>query len=276
MTKIIDGKKIRSQILESVKVGVAQLSFTPVFCDVLVGDDPVSLQYVNMKAKIAESVGISFSRAHFASTISTKDLVKEIAHLNKVPNICGLIVQLPLPAHLDVQIVLNAIDQRIDVDCLGKEASTLFYEGKSGSSFPAALACMAVLDSLQLDLTKKNIIVIGQGMLVGKPVTHLLGMRGLKAATIQSETEHKEERIKYADIIISATGQGKFITGDMIKEAAIIIDAGTSESMGGIVGDVDLESVKNVASYVSPTPGGVGPVTVAMLLSNVLKVAQKH
>jgi len=123
-------------------------------------------------------------------------------------------------------------------------------------------------------LSEKNIVMMGQGMLVGKPVTAMLKFINLSPFIITSETLNKNDIIKKADIIISAIGKGKYLTGDMIKKGAIVIDAGTSEYEGGIVGDVDLESVKNVASYVSPVPGGVGPVTVAMLLNNVLKVAK--
>ncbi len=273
---IIDGKKIRNEILESVKQDVALLPFTPVFCDVLVGDDPVSLQYIQMKARTAEAVGIHFHHAEFPINISTEELVIEIEKLNKIPNMCGLIVQLPLPGHIDRDLVLNTIDSSIDVDCLGKKASDIFYGGNITIGYPTALACMAILDSVISDLSGKSIVVRGQGMLVGKPVAHLFRMRGLEVSTMTRATENKETTIKNADIVISGTGQGKYLTGTMIKEGSIVIDAGTSESNGGIIGDVDLESVKDIASYVSPVPGGVGPVTVAMLLRNVLKVAQSR
>jgi methylenetetrahydrofolate dehydrogenase (NADP+)/methenyltetrahydrofolate cyclohydrolase len=272
---IIDGRKIKSEILENIKKQVKELSFVPVFCDILVGDDPVSAQYVNMKAKTAESVGIKFHRAEFPATITTDELVEEIRKINSLENMCGLIIQLPLPEGIDRDRVLDAIEPDIDVDCLGEKAKELFYSGNTALGYPTALACMRIIDSLSVDLDGKNIVVFGQGMLVGKPVKFLLEQRGLSVSTITRKTENKEELFKNADLIISATGQGKYITGDMIKKGAIIIDAGTSESDSGIVGDVDLDTVLDIASYVSPVPGGVGPVTVAMLLSNVLHVAQK-
>lgn len=282
---IIDGKKLGMEILFKVKSEVASLSFTPVFCDVLVGNDPSSLQYVGMKKKTAELVGIKFHNANFPGDITTDELVREIKLLNKVKNMCGIIIQLPLPTHLDRQKILNAIDSHLDVDCLGSIASEKFYKNENIVGFPTALACMAVLDSLDLDLHllvgKKNIVVLGQGLLVGKPVSALLRFRNLSPVVITSQTPNKEEFIKQADVIISGIGRGKYITGDMIKKGAVLIDAGTSESSSSppdarasIVGDVDLESVKDVASYVSPVPGGVGPVTVAMLLGNVLQVAK--
>ncbi|MEK7499160.1 MAG: bifunctional 5,10-methylenetetrahydrofolate dehydrogenase/5,10-methenyltetrahydrofolate cyclohydrolase [Patescibacteria group bacterium] len=273
---ILDGKKLREGILEDVKTGVARLPFVPVFCDVLVGGDPASAQYVRMKAKLATSAGIKFHNAHFADDISTENLVAEIKKLNILPHMCGLIVQLPLPGHLDVRAVLDAVSPDIDVDCLSTETSNRFYAGEVVPAFPTALACMEILDSLKLDLLDKKIVVVGQGMLVGRPVTHLLLVRGLNVETVTRTTENKEEIIKNADIIISGTGHAKLIVGGMVKKGVVIIDAGTSESKGGIVGDVDLESVESVAGYVSPVPGGVGPVTVAMLLKNVLTVARSR
>lgn len=271
---LIDGKKIRDEILTQVKKEVGDLPFEPVFCDVLVGEDPASVQYVKMKAKTALSVGMKFHNANFPSSIKTAELIKEIEILNKIPNICGIIIQLPFPEHINREEVLNAIDHRLDVDCLGKVASEKFYNNKNEIGFPTALSCMKLLDSLNLDLKDKKIVVLGQGMLVGKPVSSLLQFRNLSPIIITSKTENKEALIREADIIISGIGKAKYITGDMIKVGAVLIDAGTSESEGGIVGDIDLDSVEDVAGYVSPAPGGVGPVTVAMLINNVLKVAK--
>jgi len=274
---IIDGKKLSEKILSKVKIEVLTLSFQPVFCDVLVGNDPASRQYVDMKMRKAESIGISFHNANFPASITTNDLIKEIKVLNEIPNMCGIIVQLPLPEPLDKGAILDAIDPKLDVDCLGTLASQKFYNnyrGENDLGYPTALACMALLDSINLDLKTKKIVVLGQGDLVGKPVTALLKFRGLNPNIINSQTENKRELMNQADFIISGIGKGKYVTGAMIKKGAVLIDAGTSESNGGIVGDVDLESVRDVAGFVSPVPGGVGPVTVAMLLNNVLKVAK--
>ncbi|MFH1608882.1 MAG: bifunctional 5,10-methylenetetrahydrofolate dehydrogenase/5,10-methenyltetrahydrofolate cyclohydrolase [Patescibacteria group bacterium] len=274
MTTIIDGRKISKEIIEEVKKEISSLPFQPVFCDVLVGNDPASVQYVNMKAKKTENVGIKFHRAEFPKTISAEKLTEEIRKISEVPNICGIIIQIPLPKNFDKKVILNSVDTSLDVDCLGKFASKNFYENNNPVGFPTALACMVILDSIKLDLTNKKIVVLGQGDLVGKPVTHLLRSRKLSVDVITSKTKNKEKLLKKADVIISSIGKGKYITGDMIKKGVVIIDAGTSESTGSIVGDVDLESVKNIASFVSPVPGGVGPVTVAILLQNVLKVAK--
>ena len=286
---ILDGKKIRDQILSKIKDEVATLSFQPIFCDILVGDDPASRQYVEMKGKTAERVGIHFHKAAFPASISTEYLVKEIKIINKIPNICGIIVQLPLPGSIEKKAVLDSIDPRLDVDCLGILASEKFYKNYNSQTdlaCPTALACMALLDSLNLNLKGKIIVVLGQGDLVGKPTSALLRYRGLTYLPVDKRTENKEYLLQQADIVISGIGKGKYITGNMIKFGAVLIDAGTSEDTLGaklpfgslapktIVGDVDSESVKNVAGYLSPVPGGVGPITVAMLLNNVLKVAQ--
>jgi len=271
---IIDGRKIKDDILFEVKMGVERLPFVPVFCDILVGTDPVSAQYVRMKEKTAESVGIKFLKSEFPISITTEELVEAIDNLNRVPHMCGIIVQLPLPVHINRQEVLDAIAPHLDVDCLGSIASSEFYNNKNPIGFPAALACVTILGSIGIDLKDKNIVMLGQGNLVGKPVTHLLRNRNLEIKTINKNTENTDDILLNADIIISGIGQGKFINGDKIKKGAIIIDAGTSEDNGGVVGDVDLDSVIDVASYVSPTPGGVGPVTVAILLRNVLMVGQ--
>jgi methylenetetrahydrofolate dehydrogenase (NADP+)/methenyltetrahydrofolate cyclohydrolase len=274
---LIDGRKLRGEILSKIKKEVLMLPFSPVFCDVLVGADPASAQYVQMKARTAETVGIHFHKATFPESITTDELIKEIKILNQVPYMCGIIIQLPLPKSIDKRAVLDSIDPRLDVDCLGTQASDKFYNNYNSQTdlvYPTALACMALLETLHLDLKGKIILVLGQGELVGKPVAALLRYRGLSYLVASSKTENKEYFLQQADVVISGMGKGKYITGEMIKSGAVIIDAGTSESEGGIIGDVDLESVKNVADYVSPVPGGVGPVTVAMLLNNVLTVAK--
>jgi methylenetetrahydrofolate dehydrogenase (NADP+)/methenyltetrahydrofolate cyclohydrolase len=157
---------------------------------------------------------------------------------------------------------------------LGAQASQRFYDNDNPIGFPTALACMKVLDSTGVNLKDKNVVVLGRGNLVGKPVAHLLSERGLAVTVVHSQTENPEEILKNADVIVSGIGRGKFITGDKIKQGSVIVDAGTSEDNGGVIGDVDLESVLPVASFVSPTPGGVGPVTVAILLRNVLETAK--
>jgi methylenetetrahydrofolate dehydrogenase (NADP+)/methenyltetrahydrofolate cyclohydrolase len=246
----------------------------PLFCDILVGNDVASIQYVKIKAKIAESVGIKFHTANFRDSVSTEELILEIKKLNHIPEMCGIIIQLPLPGQIEKRKILDAIKPELDVDCLGSFNSENFYHNIGKISYPTGLACLEVLDSLKLDLSQKKILILGQGNLVGRPVTHLLRARGLEVMTVDTKTSNSLDLIKEADIIVSALGKGKFLTGEMVKKDVIIIDAGTSEDNGAVVGDVDLESMRKVASFVSPVPGGVGPVTVAMLLKNILQVAK--
>lgn len=272
--KVIDGRKISQLILSEVKEAVAKLSFRPVFCDILVGGDPASTKYVKMKARRAREVGMVFKEANFPKDISTEKLIKEIKKLNHYPDMCGIIVQLPLPESIDQQKVLDAIDPVLDVDCLGGVASEGFYRGKGFFEFPAALACMHLLDSLDFDLGKKNIVVLGQGKLVGKPVSALLKYRSIQSTAVDKQTENQSKIIKNADIIISGLGLPGYLKGEMLKKGVVLIDAGTSESEGSLVGDVDFTSVAEVVSYLTPVPGGVGPVTVAMLFKNVLKRAR--
>lgn len=271
--KIIDGKKISIEILEDLKNKVTVLDFKPMFCDILVGSDLPSLKYVNLKKKKALELGIEFYDANFSADITTEELINEIEKINNLENICGIIVQLPLPLHIDKEKVLNAINPILDVDCLGEVASRNFYNGDLNLVPPTALACMYLLDNLNLDLKNKNIVVLGEGKLVGKPVMNLLKYRDLDFKSINSNTENKKEILKNADIIISGVGKGKIINGDMVKDDVVIIDAGTSEEDSVLVGDVDFDSVSQKASFMTPVPGGVGPLTVAMLFTNVLKVA---
>ncbi|HVY67357.1 MAG TPA: bifunctional 5,10-methylenetetrahydrofolate dehydrogenase/5,10-methenyltetrahydrofolate cyclohydrolase [Patescibacteria group bacterium] len=275
--EILDGKKIAAEILGGVKNRLAKLDFQPAFCDVLVGDDPASAQYVKMKAKTAEQTGFKFLTAEFPASISAAGLLDELAKLNRRPQLCGLIVQLPLPQGFQTQAVLDAIDPRLDVDCLGRVNTDAFYAGTGRLAYPTALAVMAILDSVPADILGGNFLVIGQGRLVGRPVTALLKRQGRRVATATSETKDLSDLLKAADVVIAAAGRPRLISGEMLKPGCTVIDAGTAEYEGGMTGDVDFSSVSQTAAFLSPVPGGVGPVTVAKLLENVLFVAeQKH
>lgn len=271
--KIIDGKKISKETLEEIKNQIQGLNFKPVFCDILVGNDLASLKYVELKKKKALEVGIDFYDANFPETITTEELILEIEKINKIENMCGIIVQLPLPPSLDTKKILDAIHSTLDVDCLGDQLSEKFYNGDLFLSPPTALACMKLLESLEIDLENKKILVIGEGKLVGRPFANILKTKGYTFDIINSKSDNKEALTKEADIIVTGVGKGSLINGDMVKDGVIIIDAGTSEEDSVLVGDVDFESVSPKASFITPVPGGVGPVTVAMLFSNVLKVA---
>lgn len=273
---IIDGRKIADELHAKLKQEVSAFSAAPLLCDVVVGDDPVSHQYVNLKKRKAEETGFAFKAIALPLETTTEGVVKAVREAHAFPNIAGIIVQLPLPPHIDREQVTEAIDPRYDVDCLTKHNAKAFYDNQDSFAFPTALACMELLNSLGIDLFDKKIVIIGEGELVGSPLKALLSRKHILAQSVNSTTEHKEEIIKHADVIISAIGVPQFLKSDMIQKGAIIIDAGTAESKGGptdgpvkIAGDVDFESVKDKVSYIAKVPGGVGPVTVAMLLQNV-------
>lgn len=271
---VIDGNKIASDLLAKIAIEVKELNFTPIFCDILVGNDPVSAQYVKMKAKTAESVGISFRKACFSDTISTELLTQEIKNICSEKNLCGLIIQLPLPKSIDTQTVLDAVTPDLDVDCIGSINSNEFYQNKNFLSFPTVDAIMEIIESSNIDLFSKNILILGKGKLVGAPLAHIFKSKNIEFENVDKNTLNVSEKIKKADLIISAIGVAGFIKGEMLKPGVCVIDAGTSELEGGVFGDVEFESVKNVASVISPVPKGVGPITVAKLLFNVLKVAK--
>ena len=274
--QIIDGRKVRDGILESLKSRVASLPFQPLFCDVLVGDNDVAAQYVRMKERTAEALGLKVVHGMFPGDITTEGLIKELKRLGALRNMAGLIVQLPLPAHIDSRKVLDAIPSAVDVDATGQVSSDLFYANKPNFLFPTAAASVTLVDSVVPDLTGKKIVVVGRGMLVGRPVAHLLKSRGLDVETIDRDTPNPEEIMKTADVIISGVGKAKLVNGSNIKPGVVIVDAGTSEANGVIVGDVDRETVEPIAGALSPVPGGVGPVTVSMLMQNVVVSAERQ
>lgn len=270
----IDGRKISKEILEEVRTRVSALPFTPIFSDVLIGDDIVSKQYVSLKKRKAESTGMAFHDAIFPESVTTEEIVNGILELNKIKNICGIIVQLPLPEHIDTRKVLEAIDEGLDVDCLSPTSQEAFYKGEARFSFPTALAVMRILDEIGTDWSEKNVVVLGQGELVGRPVSKLLNERNIAHVCLDSKSENQAEVLKNADLIISAIGKENYLKKEMVKDGVNIIDAGTSESFGTVVGDADIASLEGIVHYITPVPGGVGPVTVAMLFKNVLKVAE--
>lgn len=274
---ILDGRKLRDILLQEVKQEVGKLSFQPLFSDIVIGDNPASLQYARMKKKTAESLGFTYVDAWFPEDIPLEKLKHEIALLVATPHMSGVIVQLPIPASLPQQEVLDCIPASIDVDVLSTQAAVSFYEKNQGLVLPTAKAVMYLLDEAQVDYTRDLFVVVGRGDLVGKPVAHILKTKGARVEVIASDTSEadKIELLAKADVIVSATGVAGLITGDMVQDGVVVIDAGTSEVSGTIVGDIDFDSVAPKAKYITPTPGGVGPVTVACLFKNILVAAQK-
>ncbi len=273
---IIDGKQVSLNILEQLKKEVALLSFRPKLVDVVVGDDPVTESYVRIKSRRALEIGVDFEISRFPEDVSESELELEVENINRLKNICGLIIQLPLPAHLDKQKILDKIDPRIDVDMLSNKNFQEFYGGESKLVPPTAAAVLNLLGSVEPNLINKKILVIGAGDLVGKPVAFLLKKEGALVTVADKETKDLVTPALAAEIIISGTGVAKLITAEMVHSGTVIIDAGTAESAGGISGDAHFEALKDKIRAITPVPGGVGPVTVAMLLKNVVEVAKGH
>ncbi len=273
MIRIVVGKKIREEKHEDLKKRIALLGFQPILVDVVVGHDPVSLQYVHVKKGVAESLGIDFRIIALPEDVTTLDVQHAISNAISDKYCCGCIVQLPLPKHIHTADVLASIPRDIDVDCLHPESESLFYTGDVGLQYPTARSIMSFIQ--YLDISKQsNIIIVGQGKLVGKPVFYILQKQGYHVTAVDKETVNKEILIAQADVIISATGIAEGIKGEHIKQGSILIDAGTSEMAGSIVGDIQRTSVEDIAGVLVPVPGGVGPLTTLMLCDNVVSVAE--
>jgi methylenetetrahydrofolate dehydrogenase (NADP+)/methenyltetrahydrofolate cyclohydrolase len=272
--ELIDGIKLAGQIYQTFPARLAKLGYPPVLADIIVGEDPVALSYVRIKNRTAKKRGLDFHTEQLLASATLEQIQQAITDIQTRPHVAGLIVQLPLPAQIDQAAALAPLNPDMDVDCIGPKMNHLFYAGQAPWLPPTAGGIWEILLSLPVDFKKSKIAVVGQGELVGKPITYLLRQAGCDVITATQADSDLKEFLKNSDIVISGTGKGGLITGDLLKPGAIVIDAGTSEMNGGIVGDVNLESVSPVASWLSPVPGGVGPVTVAKLLDNVLAAAE--
>ncbi len=273
---LIDGREIAKQNLEDLKARVADLTFQPVLCDIIVGNNPVSHSYVRIKSNKAKAAGLDFVIAQLPLHATEEEIIEEIQQQQDNPNLCGLIVQLPLPETINTQKVLDAINPSVDVDVLGSATKDLFYNYKKTFTPPTAGAIMQILDSLDLEWFDEHFVVMGQGELVGRPVAKMLLDRGITLDIIDSKTENALEILDKATVVITGVGKPEILRGEMLKNGVVIIDAGTSESGGSILGDVHFASVAEKARLITPVPGGVGPVTVVKLIENVIISAEKR
>jgi methylenetetrahydrofolate dehydrogenase (NADP+)/methenyltetrahydrofolate cyclohydrolase len=263
---LIDGRKIAGEILEKVRQDVAALSYVPKLVDVVVGSSAVVDQYVGIKRRRSASVGIEFEEKKFPVNISQGQLAAAVRKICREPNVCGVIIQLPLPSTMDKHFVVNAIDPRLDVDAITSGQGVLVS--------PTAAAVVHMLASINFVVNGKRAVMVGAGDLVGKPVAAQLRAAGASVSVADSSTQNLAELCLGADILVSAAGVPNLITAAMVNEHAVVIDAGTSDTVLGIAGDVDFEHVAPKVAAISPVPGGVGPVAVAMLLANVASVAK--
>lgn len=278
MTQRINGKQIARTIESDLKQRIEQLKEQGkhvTLAVVLVGDDKPSHSYVRQKERAAKRVGMQFKRHYFTADISQKELVQEIQKIQQSNNLSGMIVQLPLPDHIDTTAVLNSIDSRIDVDCLGDIQQKQLLDNRANIVPPTPGAMLSILDHIGVDPKEKQVVIFGAGLLVGAPLKIILEHAGANVQVITQKTTQPKQRCQQADIVMSGVGKKGLISAEMIKKGAIIIDAGVDyDNEGKMYGDVDIESVDGIASYVTPTPGGVGPVTVARLLLNTVVCAE--
>lgn len=275
--KILDGKKLSEKIKEEVKKEVEKLKkegIIPGLAVILVGNDPASQTYVRMKKNACEKVGMYSVVHEFPESISEKELLSTIEMINNNPNIHGLLVQLPLPKHIDTTKILEAVTPEKDVDGFHPYNMGRLVEGLDSFAPCTPLGVMELFKEYNIDVKGKDVCVVGASNIVGKPMWALLVNAWATVDICHIETKDLSAHTKRADIVIVGVGKVNLITADMIKEGAIVVDIGINKVDGKIVGDVDFENVSKKASYITPVPGGVGPMTIAMLLKNTIKAAK--
>ena len=275
MSKIIDGKKISLKIKDELKMEVEKLKDKPKLVVISVGDNPASKVYVSQKEKAANYIGIDYLHKHY-DTISDDDLVKEIEKLNKDKSVDGIIVQLPLPLGMDEKRIVNTISCDKDVDGLTYLNAGLLINNKETLASCTPKGIMKLLEHENVKIEGANAVVVGRSILVGKPIANLLLNANATVTVCHSKTKDLAKITKKADILIAAIGKKHFITRDMVKRGSVVIDVGINRVDGKLYGDVDYDNVYDKVSKITPVPGGVGPMTVVMLMENVLLACKNH
>ncbi len=278
MSVIIDGKKIASSITDQIKTKIANSHFArpPGLATILVGDDPASHVYVSNKRKMAKSLGITSIHHALAATTTKPDLLTLINRLNADPNIDGILLQLPLPKHLNENEMIEAIDANKDVDGFHPQNLGYLLRGDAKIAACTPLGVMHLLKSTGVNLASKHAVIVGRSTIVGKPMAHLLLQANATVTICHSHTVNLKAHTQMADILIVAAGKPGLISPEHVKPGAIVIDVGTNRVSGKLVGDVDFAGVFKVAASITPVPGGVGPMTIAMLMQNTLTLFEAH
>ena len=276
---IIDGKKTAADLREKLKKEIAELKSTyntvPGLTVILVGEDPASKIYVKNKEKFAKEIGMNSEVIRYSADLKEKELLNKINELNKDDKISGILVQLPLPKHIDKRKVIETIDHTKDVDGFHPVNVGNLSSGYDSSIPCTPLGCSLLIKKTEKNLTGKHAVVIGRSNLNGKPMTQLLLKENCTVTITHSKTKDLKAECLKADIIIAAVGIPNLVKGDWVKKGAIVIDVGINKTDKGIVGDVDFEEVSKVAKAITPVPGGVGPMTIACLLSNTVECFKK-
>lgn len=272
MANILDGKKISQSVKDQLKIKVKDFEEKYgrkiTLAVVLVGENPASQVYVKNKITATEYVGMKSLSFYLPENATEQDVEQTILSLANDNSVDGILVQLPLPKHLDENKILSLIPAQKDVDgFLAENVGNLML------GLPTTVACtpfgvLKMLQSENIELSGKNAVVLGRSTIVGKPMAMLLLKENCTVTICHSKTQNLASICKNADILVAAIGKPKFVTKDMVKEGAVVVDVGINRTENGLVGDVDFDAVKDIASYISPVPGGVGPMTIAMLLEN--------
>lgn len=276
MAIILDGKKLRDKIFEDLKAKLDKMSKKPTLAVILVGENPASQIYVRNKKKTAEKLGINSISIEYPSEITENELLEKIDELNDDENVTAILVQLPLPAHIDKNKVIDKILPQKDVDGLTPYNLGKLFSGEEPYVYPCTpKGILLLLDEYGIELEGKHVVVVGRSNLVGKPVAQLLLKRNATVTMCHSHTKNLANITKTADIVVSAVG--KNVIGEkMLKSNCVVVDVGIfKDENGKISGDVDFENVSKIAAYISPVPGGVGPMTIASLMLNTVELAGK-
>jgi methylenetetrahydrofolate dehydrogenase (NADP+)/methenyltetrahydrofolate cyclohydrolase len=268
----IDGKALGAKVREEVAAEVAELGGVGL-ATVLVGDDPASHVYINLKQKAAEAAGMEARDLKLAADTSQEELLATIAELNADDGVDGLLVQLPLPDHLDEDAVIEAIAPEKDIDGIHPMNAGRLYLGRPGLVPATPLGIMRILDEYEIPLEGARAVVVGRSAIVGKPIAHLLLGRNATVTICHSRTRDLAHHTLDADVLVAAVGRMHLIAADMVKEGAAVIDVGIHRTDEGLFGDVDPGSAEQ-AAYITPVPGGVGPMTIAMVLKNAAAAAR--
>ena len=277
--KIIDGKKISEIVLEEVKKDVDEIKqkgITPTLAIILVGEDPASKIYVNNKSNACKKVGISCKEYFLDSNTSEKKIVNLIQKLNGDEGIHGILLQSPVPKHINIENLFEIINPDKDVDGFNPINYGKLLIGRENLTSCTSLGIIRLLEEEKIKIKGKHIVIIGRSNIVSKPLSLSLLNKDATITICQSKTINLKQHTKTADILISAVGKPLFVTNDMVKDNAVVIDVGINRLNGIICGDVDFENVKDKCSYITKVPGGVGPMTVAYLLKNVVKAVKNQ
>jgi len=277
MTKIIDGKALAQSIRESLKEDVNQLKqngIIPKLAVILVGNNPASEVYVRNKEKACEEIGIDFELYRMGKETTTEDLVELIDKLNEDKSVNGILLQHPCDADVDELKAFERINPLKDVDGFNPANVGRLVIGQDCLISCTPYGILRMLKSENIDIKGKNVVVVGRSNIVGKPMASLMLKENATVTICHSKTKGLKNFTKEADILIVAIGKANFVTNDMVKEGAVVIDVGMNRVDGKLVGDVDFENVKAKTSYITPVPGGVGPMTIAMLMENVVKATK--